>query len=68
MTEHVKGHAPARKQTPDPERMAILRSLPIEIKQQITGEEAQAFLYKEELPDSLLEKLKGYLVDEESDK
>ncbi|MEW6520215.1 MAG: hypothetical protein AB1461_12460 [Thermodesulfobacteriota bacterium] len=53
-----------RKQKPDPERMAILRSLPLEIKQQITGEEAQAFLYKEELPDSLLEKLKDYLVEE----
>ncbi|MCB2184154.1 MAG: hypothetical protein KQH63_19185 [Desulfobulbaceae bacterium] len=53
------------KKKPDPERMAILRSLPIEIKQQISGEEANAFLYKEELPDSLLDKLKDYLVDEE---
>lgn len=43
--------------------MAALRSLPIEIKEKITGEEAQAFLYNEELPNSLLEKLKGYLVD-----
>ena len=51
-----------RKEKPDPERMAILRSLPVEVKQQISGEEAQAFLYKEELPDSLLEKLKDYLV------
>ena len=32
----------------DPERMAVLRGLPVEIKQQITGEEARAFLYKEE--------------------
>jgi hypothetical protein len=54
-----------RKEKPDPERMAVLRGLPIEIKQQITGEEAQAFLYKEELPDSLLEKLRDYLVPEE---
>ena len=54
-----------RKEKPDPERMAILRSLPVEIKQQITGEEAQAFLYKEELPDSLLEKLKDYLAEDE---
>jgi len=52
-----------RKEKPDPERMAILRSLPVEVKQQITGEEANAFLYKEELPDSLLEKLKDYLVE-----
>lgn len=55
--------APPRKEKPDPERMAILRSLPIEIKEQISGEEAQAFLYNEDLPDSLLEKLKDYLVD-----
>jgi len=58
-----KGHVPPRKEKPDPGRMAILRSLPLEVKQQITGEEAQAFLYKEELPDSLLEKLKDYLED-----
>ncbi|MCK9297063.1 MAG: hypothetical protein M0P70_18510 [Desulfobulbaceae bacterium] len=54
-----------RKEKPDPERMAILRSLPVEIKQQITGEEAQAFLYKEPLPESLLEKLKGYLIEDD---
>jgi hypothetical protein len=54
-----------RKEKPDPERMAVLRSLPIEIKQQITGEEARAFLYKEPLPESLLEKLKDYLVPDE---
>jgi len=53
-----------RKEKPDPERMAILRSLPVEVKQQISGEEAQAFLYKEELPESLLEKLKDYLVED----
>lgn len=60
------GHAGARKEKPDPQRMAILRALPIEIKQQITGEEAQAFLYKEELPESLLEKLKDYLEEIDS--
>ena len=61
MTNNTKGS----KQKPDPQRMAILRSLPIEIKQQISGEEADAFLYDKELPDSLLEKLKDYLVDSE---
>jgi len=54
-----------RKEKPDPERMAVLRSLPLEIKQQITGEEAEAFLYKEPLPESLLNKLKDYLVADE---
>ena len=54
--------APIEKAKVDPERMAILRSLPVEIKEQITGEEAQAFLYGEPLPDSLAEKLKEYIV------
>ena len=45
-----------------PERMAVLRSLPIEIKQALTGEEARAFLYGEELPEDLAEKLKDYIV------
>ncbi len=54
-----------KKETPDPQRMAVLRSLPMEIKEQITGEEAEAFMYKRELPESLLEKLKDYLVEED---
>lgn len=49
------------KKKPNPERVAMLRSLPIEIKSRITGEEAHAFMYDEDLPDSLLEKLKDYL-------
>jgi hypothetical protein len=59
----AKTKAGPRKEKPDPQRMAVLRSLPLEVKQQITGEEAQAFLYKEELPESLYEKLKDYLED-----
>ncbi len=55
--------APPRKDKPDPERMAALRSLPLEVKERITGEEAQAFLYKEELPETLIEKLKDYIED-----
>lgn len=56
--------APIDKSKVDPERMAILRSLPVEIKEKITGEEAQAFLYGEPLPESLAEKLKDYMVVE----
>lgn len=52
------------KRKPDPEKMAALRSLPIHIKQQLTKEEADAFLYDEVWPDSLSQKLKDYLVDE----
>ncbi|MCG2822989.1 MAG: hypothetical protein L6364_04780 [Desulfobulbaceae bacterium] len=51
----------AEKKKPNPERVAILRSLPLEIKSRITGEEAQAFMYDEDPPESLLEKLKDYL-------
>jgi hypothetical protein len=54
-----------RKDKPDPERMAVLRALPIEIKEKITGEEAQAFPYKEALPESLMVKLKDYMVIED---
>ena len=52
-----------RADKPNPERVSILRSLPLEIKEQITGEEAEAFMYDEELPESLMVKLKDYLVD-----
>ena len=60
------GKAEPRREKPDPQRMAVRLSLPREIKQQITGEEAQAFLYNEDLPESLLEKLKDYLEDIDS--
>ncbi len=48
----------------DTERMQALRSLPVEIKQTLTREEVDAFLYNEVWPDSLKDKLKDYLVDE----
>lgn len=50
------------REKPDPKRVAVLRSLPLEIKEKITGEEAAAFMYNRPLPDSLLEKLKDYIV------
>lgn len=61
------GHAPPRRESPDPQRMDVLRSLPMEVKAKLTGEEAQAFLYNEELPASLLDKLRDYLVADEGD-
>ena len=48
----------------DPEKMQILRSLPLEIKQSLTKEEVDAFLHDEVWPDSLEEKLKDFMVDE----
>ncbi|MBW1859563.1 MAG: hypothetical protein JRI70_05655 [Deltaproteobacteria bacterium] len=53
----------SQKRKPDPEKMQALRDLPLEVKQSLTKEEADAFLYDEVWPDSLLEKLKDYLVD-----
>ncbi len=44
------------------ERMAFLRALPLEVKQRITGAEANAFLSQDEIPDSLMAKLKDFLV------
>lgn len=53
----------SKKRKPDPGKMEALRNLPLEVKQSLTKEEADAFLYDEVWPDSLLEKLKDYLVD-----
>ncbi|MCS7203239.1 MAG: hypothetical protein NZ809_02140 [Thermodesulfovibrio sp.] len=50
---------------PDPVRIAIVRMLPRHVKEQLTIEEMNSLLYDEVLPDSLMEKLKDYLVDVE---
>ena len=52
------------KQKPNPDRVAFLRTLPLEVKQQITGEESEAFMYGEEIPESLYEKIKEYITEE----
>jgi hypothetical protein len=44
----------------------MLRNLPLEIKQSLTKEEADAFLYESTWPDSLLHKLKDYLVEKDA--
>ncbi len=48
---------------PDPQKVAFLRSLPEEIKAQITGEEAQEFISGDYLPESLYEKIKHLLEE-----
>jgi hypothetical protein len=53
-----------KQQPPDRERVAFLRSLPQEIKEQITGDEAQAFMYEEDIPESLFEKIKDFIRNE----
>ena len=53
------------KRRPDPQRVAFLRTLPQEVKEQITGEEADAFIFGGDIPESLYEKIKDFLQDEE---
>jgi len=52
------------KRKPDPQKMQLLRSLPLEIKQSLTKEEVDAFLFEEVWPDSLKDKLKDYIVED----
>ena len=47
----------------DPNKMEAFKNLPKEILQSLTREEVDAFLYKDEWPESLGEKLKQYLVE-----
>ncbi len=48
----------------DQERMFVFRMLPREVIESFTKEETLAFLKGEELPESMEEKLKDYLVNE----
>jgi hypothetical protein len=54
----------APKKKADPARVQVLRMLPLEIKESITKEEANAFLFEDVWPDSLKEKLKDYIVED----
>jgi hypothetical protein len=49
------------KKKPDQDRVAFLRSLPLEVKEQISGDEAEAFMFEKEIPESLYEKIKEYI-------
>lgn len=51
------------EKTPNRERLEILRLLPEQIVRSMTREEIEAFLFQEEWPESLKEKLKDYLED-----
>ena len=50
---------------PDPEMVEKLRRLPKEIVERLTKEEVRAFLFGDEWPDSLVEKMKDYIIDED---
>ena len=57
----MSGHK-QQKEQPKPERLDALRTLPPEITKNLTKEEVTAFLFEEEWPDSLCEKLKDFMV------
>lgn len=48
---------------PDKERLEALRLLPEDVVKSMSKEEINAFLFEEEWPDTLKEKLKDYLED-----
>jgi hypothetical protein len=48
--------------SPDPGRLEALRLLPKEITETLTKEEISTFLFEDEWPETLAEKLKDYLV------
>lgn len=54
-----------QKRKAHPLRVQALRSLPLHIKQSLTKEEVDAFLLEDEWPDSLVEKLKDFIVKDE---
>lgn len=54
------------KQEPAPERLAALRVLSKETVRALSREELNAFLYEDTWPDSLAEKLKKYIVEEDT--
>jgi len=49
-----------RTEKPDIERIEALRNLPKDIVEQLTKAEVNAFLFDDEWPDSLREKLKDF--------
>jgi hypothetical protein len=52
------------KKKPNLDRIAFLRTLPLEIKEQISGDEAEAFMFEKDIPESLYEKIKDYIKED----
>lgn len=51
-----------QKEKPDPERKGAFESLPPHIRESLTKEEVELFLYSGEWPDSLFEKMNEFIV------
>ena len=54
----------SQSKKPAPERLEAMRNLPKKVMDSLTKEEVAAFLHDEVWPDSLKQKLKGYMVEE----
>ena len=52
---------------PKPGRVEAFRELPGDIMRSFSKEEIRAFLFEDEWPESLAEKLKDYVVGEDED-
>jgi hypothetical protein len=52
---------PSGTEKPDTGRLELLRRIPKEVMETLTREEIQAMLHDDEWPNSLKEKLKGFL-------
>ena len=49
------------KKKPDPERDAAFKSLPLSVKQSLSEEDIEDFLYSEVWPEALFKKLKEFI-------
>ena len=49
---------------PEPGRIEAFRELPEEVLSSLTKDEVRAFLFEDEWPESLAEKLKDYMVND----
>lgn len=48
---------------PKPGRVEVFRNLPEDILKALTKDEIKAFMFEDEWPESLAEKLKDYIVE-----
>ena len=53
-----------KKKKPDKERQVSFDSLPPNIKESLTEDEKQLFLYEDQWPETLFEKLEEFIVKE----
>ena len=60
MKNSPKDSVPPKKA--DPQRRMAYKSLPPHIKEQMTPEEVELFLYAEAWPDTLMEKMAAFIV------